>query len=129
MKNKKPQTIVTKEWLAEAITKNPVRVIGRALLAIYNNQTASEQESTATIFKNGLGFCKPDSRVGSIGARMYKSKSHLDPWLVTYWSKLQRNGFPKVCKYADQLNDIAIAKLQAGEMVTPTFRHAIKSTL
>lgn len=98
---------VTKEWLAAKIKKNPNRVIGRALLAIYKNQTFSEQSSSSTIVQNGIGFCKPDARVGGIGARMYKATGRLDQWCIDVWMRPAKDGYPRICKYADQLSNIA----------------------
>lgn len=104
-------TIVTKESLAQMLaTRNPSFVIGRALLAIYNRQTYQEQSGTATIANNGIGFSKPDARLGSIGARMFKAHGELQPWLVKVWMKPASDGFPRICKYVRQLDEIAISR-------------------
>jgi hypothetical protein len=101
---------VTKEWLAAKIKENPARTIGRALLAIYKNQTMSEQSASSTIVQNGIGFCKPDARVGTIGARMYQAHARLDQWCIDVWMRPARDGYPRICKYADQLNAISEEK-------------------
>lgn len=101
---------VTKEWLAAKIKESPARVIGRALLAIYKNQTLSEQSASSTIVQNGIGFCKPDARVGTIGARMYQAHARLDEWCVEVWLRPAKDGYPRICKYVDQLNAIAEKK-------------------
>lgn len=101
---------VTKEWLAEKISKDPSKVIGRALSAIYRNQSYQEQDDTVTVLSNGIGFSKPDARIGSIGARMFNSKGVLEPWVISVWSRPAKDGLPRICKYAGQLNDIARAK-------------------
>ena len=98
---------VTKEWLAAKIQENPNRVIGRALLAIYKNQTMSEQSASSTIVQNGIGFCNPDAIVGTIGARMYQAHARLDQWCIDVWMKPAKDGYPRICKYADQLNNIS----------------------
>lgn len=130
----KPKPIVTKEWLTHRLKfkscpycKGGVykslcdycqqfgevpsddfgTVVGRALLAIYSNQTNAEQSNTATIQRNGVGFSKPDARVGPIGARMFKSKGVLAQWVLNIWLKPAKDGNPRICKYADQLNTIA----------------------
>lgn len=99
---------VTKEWLARKIEEDSQegRVIGRALLAIYRNQTLSEQGHSKTAVRNGIGFCKPDARVGSIGARMFKSKARLEPWVIEIWTRKAKDGFPRICKYVEQLDSI-----------------------
>lgn len=101
---------VTKEWLANKIKDNPSRTIGRALLAIYKNQTLNEQSASSTIIQNGIGFCKPDARVGTIGARMYQAHARLDQWCIDVWMRPARDGYPRICKYADQLSTIAEEK-------------------
>jgi len=120
----KQPKIVTKEFLAEKIKENPGRVIGRALLALFNNQTNAEQVYTTTIIQNGIGFAKPDARIGTIGARQFRSHGKLDKWVIEIWSKPARDGFPRVCKYAEQLNAIAVQK--ASE-VLPVCSNAVLS--
>lgn len=101
---------VTKEWLAAKIKENPARTIGRALLAIYKKQTATEQALSSTVIPNGIGFSKPDARVGGIGARQYQNTSRLDQWCIDVWMRPARDGYPRICKYADQLNAISEEK-------------------
>jgi hypothetical protein len=85
------------------------RVVGRALVAIYNRQTDSEQSATTTKLNNGMGFSKPDARIGSIGARMFLSKGKLADWQMAIWTA-EKNGYPRICKYAGQLNEVAKEK-------------------
>ena len=103
---------VTKVWLANKLANDLTRekVIGRALLAIYKNQTYEEQSQTITKVNNNIGFCKLDARVGSIGARMYQAHSKLDQWLIDIWMRPAKDGLPRICKYANQLNEIAADK-------------------
>lgn len=119
---------ITKEWLANKIKENPNKVIGRALLAIYRNQTSREQSHASTMVQNGVGFSKPDARVGTIGARMFDSHGTLQEWVIKVWSTPAKDGFPRICKYAGQLQVIALAKkaaLQKIHTVPPTFNLAI----
>lgn len=104
--------VVTKEWLASRIAINPNKVIGRALAALYKNQTNTEQSYTqgATIQKNGIGFAKCDARIGTIGARMFNAHGNLQPWVIEVWTRPAKDGFPRICKYAGQLQAIAEAK-------------------
>lgn len=108
---------VTKEWLAFKVAANPHKVIGRALLAIYKNQTFAEQSTNSTKNENGIGFCKPDARVGSIGARMYKAHAKLEPWIIDVWTRPAKDGYPRICKYAAQLN--TIAQMKAASISKP----------
>ena len=110
--------IITKEWLAKKIQENPTKVIGRALYAIYKNQTSVEQNNATTNIRNGIGFSKPDARVGTIGARQFSSHATLQPWLVRIWITPTKDGFPRICKYAGQLNEIALRK--KAQLYPPT---------
>lgn len=99
--------VITKEWLAVRLaTKDKIRVIGRALLAIYKMQTESEQQSEKTTKSNGIGFSKTDARIGSIAALMYANKGTLEQWVVDAWV-IPKHGYPRLCKYSNQLNAIA----------------------
>jgi len=102
--------IVTKDWLANKIKEDPNKIIGRALAAIYVRQTGFEQSITGTVEANGVGFSKPDARIGSIGARMYHSHGALQAWVVKIWSTPAKDGYPRICKYANQLQQIADEK-------------------
>lgn len=102
--------VVTKEWLANRVAQEPSKVIGRALAAIYKHQTATEQSTTSTLNKNGVGFCKPDARIGTIGARMFNAHGTLQPWVIEIWSKPVKDGYPRICRYASQLQKIAEIK-------------------
>lgn len=108
--------IVTKQWLADklsAATETKKKyIIGRALAAIYNRQTADEQSSTATIKRNGVGFSGPDARVGSIGARMFLAHKTVEGWVLNVWMRPASDSLPRICKYAAQLNDIATARVK-----------------
>lgn len=105
-------------------------IVGRALAAIYKRQTDEEKNQSAATKRNGIGFSKSDARTGSIGARMFnhrfseyqKTKNDallinlLDPWLVIIWSAVDKTGYPRICRYAGQLNEIA--KEKAGRTIT-----------
>lgn len=107
MENEVKGIKVTKEWLAIQLNINKEKVIGRSLMAIYKRQTHDEQNGNATIKKNGIGFAKPDARIGGIGARQYMNGGKLEPWLVEIWMRLAKDGYPRICKYVMQLEQIA----------------------
>ena len=100
--------IVTKDWLASKVATDPNKVIGRALLALLRNQTAEEQVGRVTVFKNGTGFAKPDARIGTLGAQAFQKTGTLPAWLLHAWA-MPKRGYPRICKYANQLNAIANA--------------------
>ena len=106
---------VTKQWLAWRLEQDAdrVNVIGKALLAIYERQTYDEQRSSSTRLDNGVGFSGPDARIGSIGARMFKAGTLHDEknaWVIQVWMRAAKDGLPRVCKYAAQLDKIAQQK-------------------
>jgi len=49
----------------------------RALLRIYQNQTADEQCREATIERNGIGFTGPDAEILTSFARQYQQRGRL----------------------------------------------------
>lgn len=107
---KKPK-LVTKEWIQAKVAINPTHVIGRALLAIFSNQTPDEQDDDATVLLNGIGFTAFDAELGSKCAKHYKEHGILAYWMIKAWSTPDAKGFPRIAKYHRQLNDIAISKL------------------
>ena len=51
----------------------------RALMRIYQNQTADEQYREATIERNGIGFTGPDAEILTSFARQYQRRGCLSP--------------------------------------------------
>lgn len=86
-------------------------VLGRAVTAIYNRQTADEQDSLVSINRNGRGFTAFDAKVGTLTAEYFKSSNGwLLPWQIRYWLKITSTGYPRICRYAKQLNEVAEQK-------------------
>ena len=69
-----------------------------------------EQNSLFTKNRNGVGFTAFDAKVGSLTAIHYIKYGSLLPWHVEYWSKIMPNGYPRITRYAKQLNEVAILK-------------------
>lgn len=113
MKNITPK-IVTKESLLNLLdTKDKSLVLGRALVALFARQTENERKDNATEEYNGIGFTGADGRSGSLTAKFYLKYGKLEQWQIDRWmKKSERTGLPRICKYANQLNQIAVAKLQ-----------------
>ena len=84
-----------------------IAVIGRALVAIFKYQTASEQGSNSTVEQNGVGFAGCDAYGGSMTAKYFMRHNTLQGWQVEKWMKVGKNGYPRICKYHAQLNTIA----------------------
>lgn len=110
--------LVTKDSMVELLSdpnkKFIEAVIGRAILALYNRQTASEQNSHITKEANGIGFTSYDAEIGSKTAECWKNKGTLEFWMVRYWTKKGKAGFPAVSRYHKQLNEIALEKLNGA---------------
>lgn len=82
-----------------------IRVIGRALLVVFRNQTETEKSANITNNHNMMGFTPADARQGSITAKYFiKHKTLLD-FQIDMWLKLNDKGIPRVAKYWKQLAD------------------------
>lgn len=86
------------------------RVVGRALVAIFNNQTESEKSDNATEESNGIGFSGADARSGTLTAKTFLKRKTLEDWQVERWTRPSKNGYSRLTKYAKQLNRIAISR-------------------
>lgn len=76
------------------------RAVEKAILAIYNRQTESEQANSTTLHTNGVGFAGPDARLGSYYAR----------WIISGRSlsgKHLDKARQMAIKYRRQLTEIA----------------------
>ena len=88
------------------------QVIGRALWALFQRQTESERVGNYTSNVNSIGFSGADAHSGSITAKYWKKHGNLgaekgESWRMEKWLKKANNGYPRLCKYAAQLNEIA----------------------
>jgi hypothetical protein len=111
-KRKKIKQVVTKDSLHVMLRNDNIQyvdaVIGRALLAILKRQTDDEARSADTKYQNGVGFNSADAKSGTLTAKAFaKNKSLLD-WQRGKWLTPAKNGYPRLCKYAKQLNEIAL---------------------
>ncbi len=110
----KQKQIVTHDSL-KAMLQNPNRkyvetVVGRALVALLQRQTADEQRANDTRVWNAVGFSGADARSGTITAKTFIGRGTLLDWQLAKWTKPAKNGYPRLCKYAKQLNEIAMEK-------------------
>ena len=111
-KRQKVKQVVTRDSL-RTMLENPNRkyveaVVGRALVALLKRQTADEQAAADTRVWNSIGFSGADAHSGTLTAKMYIGKGHLLDWQLNKWLKPAKNGYPRLCKYAKQLNEIAL---------------------
>jgi hypothetical protein len=114
MAKAKVQPLVTRESLQrmidEADAVKRMHIVGRALTALFARQTQAEQADNVTKVDNGVGFAGCDSVGGSLTAKSYLARQALQPWQVEKWTRTGSNGFPRICKYAKQLDEIARAR-------------------
>lgn len=107
-------TIVTRESIAKMLENDNEKyvqaVIGRALIGIFMRQTDNEKSANDTNVLNYIGFAGCDARSGSLTAKYYMKHKRLEDWMVKRWAKIAKNGFPYICRYHRQLNEIAMEK-------------------
>ncbi len=103
--------LVTKDWIRDKVAISPEVVIGRALLAIFNNQEPEEQDAEATTLLNNIGFTAFDAELGTKCAKYFQEHKALEHWMVNVWRKPDTTGYPRIARYHRQLNDIAVSKL------------------
>lgn len=107
----KNEALVTKDTIRDLLqTKNPAQVIGWALVVIFKNQTLSEQVDNATTEYNGIGFTGFDAKSGSLTAKYFMEYGYLMQWQIDAWMRIEKSGYPRICKYYKQLNEEAIKK-------------------
>ena len=107
-------TIVTKDSLRTMLA-NPnkefvARVIGKALVHIFNRQTEAEKANDATQQDNGIGFTGADAFSGSMTAKYFMKHKSLQDWQIDKWTKQDKKGYPRLCKYHKQINEEAEKK-------------------
>lgn len=106
--------MVTKDSLKKMLSNpNPLyvqTVIGKALYVMYNNQTLEEQHNATTNENNGTGFTGFDAKSGTLTVLFYKRHKRLESWMIAKWLKLDKKGYPRLCKYHRQLNIAAEIK-------------------
>ena len=126
----KQSTLVTADSLRDLIqTPNPkhsrpgehqafvMHLIGKALVALFERQTADEQSANTTNKHNSVGFAGCDAKSGSLTAKFYIKHKRLEQWMVDNWIRLNtKNGYPRICKYHRQLNEVAYMKHQENEL-------------
>ena len=85
-------------------------VIGRALLALLDRQTEDEKIAADPRVWNAVGFSGADAKSGTLTAKFFAKHGKLLDWQVDKWMKKAKNGYPRLCKYAKQLNEIALER-------------------
>ena len=100
---------MNKHYIAQLLQNNYKAII-RALIVLNERQTRDEQASEDTKYNNGVGFTPADAKMGTSMAEFYARRGYLTDKQLAYWKKPNRKGVWRICKYAGQLLDAAIAK-------------------
>lgn len=111
--NPTPDSSTVSQWEKAAIRQRLQKSnhwVERAIVAIYNHQTADEKGTETTKWHNGVGFNGPDAGYMSYLARWILSGRHLS-------GKHLQQGRKRVLKYAGQLTEIANANAEKKESV------------
>jgi hypothetical protein len=96
------------------------RAVERAIVAIYNRQTADEQSAQDTKHSNGIGFSGADARLGSYYAKWVLSGKNLTG---NHLMKARMMSY----KYVRQLSEIATARIMQAQADERVEREAIQA--
>jgi hypothetical protein len=99
-------TALTRESIQALLASND-RAIGRALVVLFNNQTADEQISETVRVQNGKGFKGPHGKIGTSMAKFFLRNGYLSEKQIAYWRKPDRRGQMRIGCYWRQLIEAA----------------------
>jgi hypothetical protein len=105
-------TTVTKASIVELL-KTDDRAVARALVVLNERQTADEQASEETRYRNGRGFRPCHARMGTSMAKFFTARGYLTAKQIAYFRKPDVNGKMRIEIYAGQLLEVAEAKAAA----------------
>jgi hypothetical protein len=91
-------------------------LITDAVSALYVRHTEREKEVGSAIHLNDLGFDRPDAPTGLRDGR--NLRAHGTTPSINYWTRVDVNGWYKLCKYHKQLNEVAYAKMKQLPQLT-----------
>lgn len=89
-----------------------MKAVGRALVALSKRQTIDERMFATTKYANNIGFSATDARAGTYNAEFYTKHGYLTAGHLVFWRKPDKYGNIRICKYINQLLEIAVAKQQ-----------------
>lgn len=87
-----------------------MHAVGRAIVALDNEQTESERQTKEVLRNNQKGFTPADAYMGTSMAAWYTENKFLSKKQLEYWRKPNAQGIPRICKYWKQLQKIAMEK-------------------
>lgn len=104
---------ITREQYLALVTRTDevgVHAIGRALVHLFNRQTADEKAINSTNTHNARGFTSGDARQGSLTAKYYLKHKTLLDWQVAQWQRPSAKGGTRLGKYYRQIAEEAARK-------------------
>jgi len=110
--------LVTRESFIALVQRGDevaMHAVGRALVHLFNRQTAFEKDENTTKVHNQQGFTPADARSGSITAKYYIKHRALAAWQTDRWIKPNSKGIPRIAKYWAQMNEEANRKMEAAQ--------------
>jgi hypothetical protein len=107
--------IIATAWNRESITallaRND-RAVERALVVLFDRQTADEQASDVTSHQNGIGFSGLDAEIFSSFAKQIQQGRTLSPKQLAIARKADKNGNQRIARYWRQLLEAIEAKAE-----------------
>ncbi len=94
------------EWTEEKIKKLLLTndaAVERALIRLFQKQTAYEQQAERTKMLNGVGFTGLDAKFYTSLTKRVINGYHLTPGQLKALRKPDRRGNAMICKYAGQI--------------------------
>lgn len=108
---KKPVSELTGTDIVEMLRTNNTAV-ARALVVLYERQTADEKVTEGTRHHNNVGFRPCHARMGTSMAKFYLARGYLSPKQIAYWRQEGKQGM-RISIYWRQLLDAAHKKAAA----------------
>lgn len=106
--------MVTKESIIQLLCTND-RALARALVVLYQRQTADEKSNQITRHLNGRGFSAAHAKRGTSMAQFYLRTGFLTPRQLAWWRAPTASGTMRIAAYAGQLKDAADIKARERE--------------
>jgi hypothetical protein len=105
-----------RESITALLARND-NAVERALLVLFDRQTADEQMTDATRQHNGRGFTAFDAEIFSSFAKQVRQGRTLSPKQLALARKPDKFGNPRIARYWSQLLEAAEAKQAATARV------------
>lgn len=101
------------------------KAVARALVVLFERQTADEQATEHTRHHNGRGFRPCHARMGTSMAKFYLQRGFLTPKQIAYWRREGKEGM-RIAIYWKQLLDAAHRKQAAKAMAAEREMHRME---